>query len=280
MEGEVKNLYEGRYLSEGYPDLERIGVEYFQQHQESETRIHDILDCLERLIDLKRGLKTMCVVGCGPNPTSIRQLLARGYDTIGIEPVAGSVKAAADFLGDHSRILRASSENLSLPDSSQRVVLFESVLEHVDSPSRSLSEAYRVLTPGGVVFVYTTNSYRISLTGRNGEFNVPFFNWFPALVKEGYVFKHLHFNPRLANFSPRPAVHWFNFSALCQLGRSVGFSNFYSIIDLVDCNSPSIRNSLRRKWLLPFVQSNPWLRAFALCQFGNSIFMLKRENNE
>jgi ubiquinone/menaquinone biosynthesis C-methylase UbiE len=209
----------------------------------------------------------------------VRQLLALGYDAIGIEPVEGWSKAAATILGDTSRIRRASSENLTLPDNSQRVVLFESVLEHVDSPNKSLLEAYRVLSPEGVAFVCTTNKYMVSPTGRNGEFNVRFYNWFPNIVKEGYVFKHLHYDPRLANYTPCPAVHWFNYSELCRIGRSVGFSQFYSFIDLLDVNSPSIKKSFLRKWLLNKVRYNPWLRALALLQFGNSIFMLKRGNN-
>ena len=276
----MKNVYEGRYLSEGFPELEKRGVEYFQEHQESETRVQEIFECLERLINFNQGRKTVCVVGCGPNPNSVRQLLARGYEAIGIEPVEGSSKEAAAFLGDNSRIRRATSENLALADNSQRVVLFESVLEHVDSPIKSLSEAHRVLSPGGVAFVYTTNRHRISLTGGNGEFNVRFYNWFPDIVKEGYVFKHLHYDPRLANYSPRPAVHWFNYPELCRLGRSAGFSQFYSFIDLVDVDSPAIKRSPLRKWLLNRVRYNPWLRALVLTQFGSSIFMLKRGDTE
>ena len=53
----------------------------------------------------------------------------------------------------------------------------------------------------------TTNRYRFSPTGSNDEFRVRFFNWFPRIVKESYVFQHLHFDPTLANYSPRPAVH-------------------------------------------------------------------------
>jgi ubiquinone/menaquinone biosynthesis C-methylase UbiE len=272
----MKNLYDGRYLSEGYPDLEKLGVEYLKQHQRTETCISEIMASINRLIDTSSGLKTVCVIGCGPNPSSVKELLEKGFDAVGIEPVPGSAEAASQFLDDRSRIFNSSAEKLPLPDNSQRIVFLESVLEHVDSPFRSLSEAFRVLAPGGVLYIYTTNKYRISLTGRNGEFNVKFYNWLPNTIKESYVFKHLHYDPKLANYTPRPAVHWFSYAELCNLGRSAGFSQFYSLIDLLNTDSETINKSVLRKFFLNKVRYNPWLRALSLTQFGSSIFMLKR----
>ena len=274
----MNNLYEGRYLSEGYPDLEKLGVEYFKWHQGTDSRISEIMDCINRLIDTSKGLNTVCVIGCGPNPSSVKEFLEKGFDVVGVEPVPGFAEAASLYLGDRNRIINSSAEKLLLPDNSQRIIFLESVLEHVDSPFRTLSEAYRVLSPGGVLYIYTTNKYKISLTGRNDEFNVPFYNWLPSLIKESYVFKHLHYNPKLANYASRPAVHWFSYAELCKLGRSVGFSQFYSLIDLLSKDSEMIKKSVLRKFFLNKVRYNPWLRGLALTQFGSSIFMLKRSS--
>ena len=272
----MNTLYKGRYLSDGYPDLEKQGVEYKKQHQGTNSRVPEIMDCINRLIDITKGLNTVCVIGCGPTPSSVKELLERGFDAVGVEPVLGSAEAAALFLDDSSRIIHSSAEQLLLPDNSQRLVLLESVLEHVDSPIKSLSEVYRVLAPGGVLYIYTTNKYKISLTGKNSEFNVRFYNWLPSLIKESYVFKHLHYNPKLANYTPRPAVHWFSYAELCLLGRSVGFYQFYSLIDLLNKDSATISKSVFRKFFLNRVRYNPWLRGLCLTQFGSSIFMLKR----
>ena len=272
----MSDLYEGRYLCEGYPGLEKLGVKYFTQHQGIDTRVSEIMECINRLINTSNGLKTVCVIGCGPKPNSVKELLKNGFDAVGLEPVLGFAEAASLYLGDRSRIINSSAEKIPLPDSSQRIIFLESVLEHVDSPSRTLSETYRVLAPGGVIYIYTTNKYRIYLTGKNDEFNVKFYNWLPNIIKESYVFKHLHYDPKLANYSSRPAVHWFNYSELCNLGRSVGFSRFYSLIDLLDANSETIKKSALRKFFLNKVRYNPWLRAISLTQFGSSIFMLKR----
>ena len=153
----------------------------------------------------------------------------------------------------------------------------ESVLEHVDSPVLSLAECYRVLAPGGVLFVDTTNRLRFSAVGENGEYRVRFYNWFPASVKESYVFKHLHYAPHLANYSSRPAVHWFTFTELCSLGRQVGFAQFYSRLDFPGsfARGGSFRRFMKTS-LQKSVATNPWIRALALCQYGNAIFMYKR----
>ena len=272
----MNNLYDERYLSEGYPELEKLGVEYFKQHQGTGTRVSELMACIKKLVNTSDGLNTVCVIGCGPNPSSVKKFLEEGFDAVGIEPLAGSAEAASLFLGDRSRIINSSAEKLPLPDNSQRIVILESVLEHVDSPSISLSEAYRVLIHGGVLYVSTTNKYRISLQGKNGEFNVKFYNWLPNTIKESYVFKHLHYDPRLANYTPRPAVHWFRYAELRNLGRSVGFSQFYSLVDLLDTDSETINKSILRKFFLNKIRYNPWLRAIALTQFGSTIFMLKK----
>jgi len=269
-------LYGDRHLSQGYPNLEAEGVAHYRQAQQEGSRTSEILDCVGRLIDIGTGLRTAVVVGCGPNPRALRTLLDRGWDAVGVEPLAGSAAAAVDFVGDPARVKTGVAERLPVPDESQRLVLMESVLEHVDSPLRSLREACRVLAPGGVLYVYTTNRHRFSWKGANPEFRTPFFNWFPRVVKEAYVHHHLHFDPRLAHFSPRPAVHWFTYAELCGLGRTAGFSQFYSPLDLFDAGATTIRRSRLRRAALEFVRTRPWARAAALVQFGGAIFMLRR----
>jgi SAM-dependent methyltransferase len=156
------------------------------------------------------------------------------------------------------------------------------VLEHVDSPSQSLREIFRVLKPGGVAYVTTTNRLRFSWRGQNGEYRVLFYNWFPRAVKESYIFQHLTYDPTLANFTERPAVHWFTYAELCRLGREVGFASFYSPLDLRRAEDGKLSTSpIRRaiqgsRALLTLIQRNAWLRTRVLTQIGSVIFMRKR----
>ena len=89
------------------------------------------------------------------------------------------------------------------------------------------------------------------------------------------MFQHLHYEPRLANYATIPAVHWFTYDDLCARGREAGFSRFYSILDLLWPDDPPVRRSWLRRALLARAQRNPWLRAAALTQYGNTIMMLK-----
>lgn len=277
-------LYAERKLSQGYPDLERLAFEQFVESQrvkpDDTPRIQSLLRLLGRLITLD-GRQTVCVIGCGPVPQPIRILRDMGYTVTGIEPVPLFVQAAGEYLGDPTAVLQGAAESIPLPTASQDLVIFDNVLEHVESPVISLGEIFRVLKPGGITYLTTTNRHRISLVGENFEYNVRFFNWFPPLLKESYIFRHLHYEPRIANYTERPAVHWFSFADLCAVGRLAGFAQFYSPLDLrTRGDAANVRNPVKRwllgGWPLDAVQRNPYLRSLALTQVGGQIVMLKR----
>lgn len=126
------------------------------------------------------------------------------------------------------------------------------------------------------MFIYTTNKYKVSIRGFNGECSVPYFNWLPRLVQESYVFLQLHYRPEIANYNPRPAVHWFTYQDLCALGRQAGYGQFYSWIDLVQHDNPLLATSGIRRAMFERTAQSAWLRALALTQAGGGIFMLKR----
>jgi SAM-dependent methyltransferase len=272
-------LYTQRRLAEGYPDLDRLAFDRFsavlEEHGDETPRIDTMLARLNRLVDLDQ-LRDVVVIGCGPKPQTIKLLGQRNYNVVGVEPVPLYVESARAYVGSRESVLEGAAEAIPLPSGSQHIVFCDSVLEHVISPSKSLDEMFRVLAPRGIAIVTTTNKFRISLSGYNGEYKLRFFNWLPALLKECFVFEHLHYNPRLANYSELPAVHWFSYSSLCSLGRQAGFAQFYSPLDLLDPSDPAIRKSRLKRWLLNKVKFNPWLRALALTQRGDTIIMLKK----
>jgi SAM-dependent methyltransferase len=275
---EAGQLYQHRSLTEGYPNLQQIGSEYYTtgEDQTAERDVSDILKAIHTLVQPTADGRRAVVVGCGPNPRALKHLLQNGYDAVGVEPIEPFVSRAQQAVNEARRVLLGCAENLPLDDDSQQVVWMESVLEHVDSVEKSLAEAYRVLAPGGVLYVQTTNRWRFSILGRNQEFRIPFFNWFPDLVKECYVFSHLHYKPHLANYATRPAVHWFSYPDLCRFGREAGFAQFYSLLDVLPSDNPRVRKSLLRRTLFGLVRRNHWLKALALSQVGGTVFMWKR----
>jgi SAM-dependent methyltransferase len=269
-------LYTGRALAAGVPSLESRGADYQADHQTSHPFTKAVIDCVDRLVALAGDRRRALVVGCGPQPMAVKDLLDSGFDAFAIEPVEDSVGRAQAFLSAPHRVRQGTCERLPFPDATFGFVLMESVLEHVDSPSLALTEVCRVLQPGGVIYIYTTNRWKFSPRGFTGEYSVRFINWFPRIVQESYVFQMLHYEPQLANYNARPAVHWFSFPDLCRLGRAAGFAQFYSPLDLIDESSPFVSDSRIRRFVLNRVRYRPWLRALALTQSGGAIFMYKR----
>jgi SAM-dependent methyltransferase len=273
------DVYATCKLTAGHPDIETSALVHFSAALEaagdSPARLDRWLACLDRLIDLAPP-KRIVVLGCVARPVTLRHLLDRGHDAKGVEPVPAFLAAANRYLERTDRVIAGTAEQIPVEDSSQDVIFCESVLEHVDSPPISLREMHRATAPGGVAVIYTTNRLRINWRGRTDEFNVPFFNWLPDVVKESFVFEHLHYRPSLANYSPRPAVHWFTYSALCRLGREAGFAQFCGIPDVMDPQDPAIRRSVFRRAVFHRVRRNASLRALAMTQLGHMIFMVKR----
>lgn len=268
-----------RRLTDGHPDIERLATIQFMnrldQREDHRPTIQRLVTYLGRLVDLER-IRKILVVGCGPAPYTIRILRELGFEAFGVEPVVDFVKRAREYLSDEQGVMVGAAESIPTPDASVDLVMCESVVEHIESCRLSFSEFYRVLRPGGLLWITTTNRHRFSLTGRNGEFRVRFFNWLPRLVQECYVFQQLHYRPELANYTSRPAVHWFSYADLCAVGREAGFAQFYSIIDLVNVSDPTIARSWLRRFLVRRIQRSAWLRALALTQAPGSIVMLKR----
>ena len=269
----ARALYVERPLADGHADIEAraLCVKSGASPRPNLT-VNTLLKLIGRAVDLPTGQKTAAIVGCGPVPAAVRRFAELGWSCVGIEPVDEFVSSAREYLGRDDAILNGCAEDLPLADCSQTVVFMESVLEHVDSPLRALNEIYRVLAPGGVLYLTTTNRHKVT----NGEYIIPFYQWLPRLVKESYIHQHLHFRPKLARYTSRPAVHWFSYADLCDLGRTAGFHRFYSKLDLASTSDAAIRRSRLRKTLLNFVRYNPWLRSLALTQIGGNIFMLKR----
>ena len=280
----MPDLYEKRKLSEGYPNLDELAVDYFVRVQserpDDTARILRVLKLIDRLIAIPDGA-SMCVIGCGPVPRTLKVLREAGYRAVGVEPIPEFVARAREFLGDQESVQQGAAECLPFADKSMDVIFLESVLEHVESPQKSLDELFRVIRPGGVAYVATTNRLRFSITGNNAEFRVPFLNHFPRLLRESYVFEHLHYRPSLANFTRRPAVHWFSYADLCGLGRQAGFAQFYSSIDVrrpedqLLSRNPIVR-LMRATGFFKVIQRSPWLRSLALTQMGSDIFMWRR----
>lgn len=269
-----EGLFAKRCLTEHYPQLGDL--ELRETSRRGPPLVEDgatTLMYLRRLGPLHGRGEAVLVVGCGAKPETIRTLRGFGFECVGVEPVPSVAMAAKAYLRDEHAVLTGASEDLPVPDGSQHVVLLESVLEHVDSVERTLSEVHRVLIHGGIAYISTTNRLQF----KNMEYRRRFFQFYPRMLKEAYVYQHLHYDPRLANYTTRPAVHWFTFADLCSAGRAAGFYDFYSKLDLLRVTDPIVARSRLRRLVLRCTRRSPFVRALALTQRpGGSVFMIKR----
>jgi SAM-dependent methyltransferase len=124
---------------------------------------------------------------------------------------------------------QADATSLPFQSGSFDLVFNNSLLEHVPAWRDVLTETARVLRPGGVFVMYTTNR-ACPLQQEVNHF--PFYPWLPDPVQRrvlAWIMKHRR---DMVNFTDYPAVNWFTFGAMRRAFRSVGLEP-YDRLDLM-----------------------------------------------
>jgi 2-polyprenyl-6-hydroxyphenyl methylase/3-demethylubiquinone-9 3-methyltransferase len=95
-------------------------------------------------------------IGCGGGLLSV-PLLERGADVIGIDLSPGSLHTAELQSQGEGQFLIGDARNLPLPDDVADYALLADVLDHIPDYDKALTEAARVLKPGGKLYINTIN---------------------------------------------------------------------------------------------------------------------------
>lgn len=103
------------------------------------------------------------------------------------------------------------------------VVFCNSLLEHVPNWHAVLSEMARVLRPGGVAVVYTTNR-TCPLQQEVNHF--PFYSWLPDPIQHRVLAWIMANRRDLVNWTDFPAVNWFTFPGMRRAFTGVGLEPF------------------------------------------------------
>lgn len=151
-------------------------------------------------------------IGCGA-ATQCAIWARAGHDVSGVdinEPLITLGRERAAAAGLKIDLQSGSATALPWPDDAFDVCLCPELLEHVADWESVLNEAVRVLKPGGVLYLSTTNK----LCPVQEEFDLPGYSWYPAPLKRRYERLSVTTRPELVNHAKYPAVHWFTYFGL------------------------------------------------------------------
>lgn len=203
--------------------------------------------------DLPAGTRLAVLdVGCNAG-TQCQFWVDRGHDYTGIDINAPLVRLAKERAAEsgraNARFEVASATQLPFADASFDVCLMPELLEHIDDWEACLKEAVRVLRPGGVVYISTSNW----LCPKQQEFNLAGYSWYPGFVKR-YLEQRARTDwPEVANFAKYPAVHWFSYYQLKRwfAARGLSSADRFDVMRLDD--KPALARALVKvlRWLPP-----------------------------
>jgi SAM-dependent methyltransferase len=208
-----------------------------------------------RILDLGAGLGGLTTA-----------LARRGGRMVSIEPGEAWRKLASDRLKEsgNGQVLAAFGESLPLADCSVDLIVSLQVLEHVQDPAKVVRELYRVLKPGGELFI----AYENYLGFREPHYDVL---WLPLLPKRiGAAWLRMRGrNPKFL----LEAVTYTTFPAVRREMLKAGFICMISEIRRKKLLSPE---QTGLKWrvlrLVPGKDGQGALRLLSAIDFGRALF--------
>jgi ubiquinone/menaquinone biosynthesis C-methylase UbiE len=151
-------------------------------------------------------------IGCGA-ATQCALWARAGHHVFGVDinaPLIELGRERAKAAGLQIDLRSGTATELPWPDESMDVCLCPELLEHVADWESVVKEAVRILKPGGVLYLSTTNK----LCPKQEEFDLPGFSWYPAPLKRHYERLSVTTRPELVSHAKFPAVHWFTYFGL------------------------------------------------------------------
>jgi len=185
------------------------------------TRVLDLMLRVRRSSGLPTERLTMLDIGCNAG-TQAFMWAERGHAVHGIdinEPLLDIARRRARERNVQVDFRLGSATSLPWRDHSMDICLMPELLEHIDAWESCLREAARVLRPGGVLYVSTTNR----LCPRQMEFDLPLYGWYPNQLKRHFERLAVTTRPQLVNHAKFPAVNWFTPYQLRDKLESLGF---------------------------------------------------------
>ncbi len=221
-------------------------LDYYAQESASEEALYRFISIRDTVLRIAASnpdypeVLAVADIGCGAGTSSIIWSEA-GHQVYGLDvnkPLVALAKKRAATAGCGIDFRVGSATKLPWADNSMDVCLVPELLEHVPDWVACINEFTRVLRPGGILYLTTSNR----LCPIQQEFNLPLYSWYPRRMKK--YFEHLAstIRPELAGHATYPAVNWFTFYELRKALASKGFET----MDRFDTIDTSGKNPLAK----------------------------------
>ena len=236
-------------------------VEYYAAESQSEATRERFIRVRDRALALLaetrgNGPYDVIDIGCGAGTQSLLWA-ERGHHVRALDVNDALVSIARDRARDAGVAVAfdvGSATALPYGDASADAVLLPELLEHVGDWQTCLAEAVRVLRPGGVLYLSTTNW----LCPRQQEFTLPLYAWYPPPLKRWCERRAVTTHPQWANHARYPAVHWFSYYSLARWFNKRGVRT----LDRFDMLARQPLGA-RARWAVTMVRALPPLRLLA-----------------
>jgi 2-polyprenyl-6-hydroxyphenyl methylase/3-demethylubiquinone-9 3-methyltransferase len=234
-------------------------------------RFRAIRDTILRVNPPQKGsVFDVADIGCGAGTQSLlwAELGHRVYGLDVNQPLLELAGKRAAEAGYSIEFRVGNAAALPWPEASMDICLAIELLEHVEDWQDCLREFTRILKPGGVLFLTTSNK----LCPVQQEFNLPLYSWYPGPAKRYCERLATTTRPGLANYAKYPAMNWFSFYEL----RSVLGKGFDSL-DRFDLINVGVKGGVARALVASIRAVAPlrWLAHVATP--GTTVLAIKRK---
>ena len=250
-----------------------------------EARFDKMLQELLNHIGSRRQGKLL-EIGCGYGAMLIYGIQKYDLDVWGIEPArkdGGRCETAQRLMHLNNlspRILCGFGERLPFSDQTFDVVYSFQVLEHVQNPFQVLQEAWRVLKPGGMLYINAPN-YNTFFEGHYHVF------WIPGLTKPlaKVYLRILGKNPQLVdelNFlTPHLLRGWLEAISGQKLSHDFGLDNWRRRLQTAHVHPythPRVRKAVEWARKLGVLRGLAWLGSIGKWQDTLRVALVKEES--
>lgn len=211
--------------------------DYYHEQSDSEgtfERFQRIVDLIVKAMAETHGSGPFRIADVGGGAGTLARIFSRAGHQVTCIDISRDLlevgQKRAEEEGLEMQFINCSATNIPLPDACLDICVVPELLEHVVDWQPVLDEASRVLRPGGLLYLSTTNR----LCPVQEEFTLPLYSWYPAVLKRRYEHLALTTRPEIANYAKYPAVHWFTYYQLRKALRERDFDQFLDRLDMIE----------------------------------------------